>query len=394
MVILLSVSYGSMGLSESLTHVVTVKDPAVWVESGGVVPSTPVPRHEVVEYPDREVRGRNASLYGPLEPMNILYEVSSSDRGQRIQMSAQYGGTFDKLDTMCAEAREAARMCEMGHNVTFAVTAAWSVSEEEATLREALRCRRAEIPLLFRDHFRFNNCSHIRNCPGLLASRHRLWLAELLEEPTAYGTPIDFVIHTEDDVLLTVEHVHAYLEHLQRLAAAGIDETTGFFPGFLRYEVNKTAPLDNHFVWEPSRGQDAWRVVRLATDGTPYIDFGSGIPAHQACWMATRAQIAEWDTRCRHGFVNIKESPPPTWVEFWSGFLQMFTGDCTNGGQVHKLVPLLDLERFTVHHMANNKLSVRRMDLVRLMRTTGELKDIAMRQTGGVDDWKTIGSAP
>ncbi len=258
----------------------------------GVVPLQPAGA-KAVRLP---ITGR-PPLHRPLAEVNIqkiVVTISSTDRGQRIADLWQ----GDKLDTIMATLTALKELCERGFDVTVWFVAAWRVSLEKERLDEASFCQRTQLPLETRYWDEFPE-----DIGGLLSSRHRLAMAEVLDE-------YDFFVSIEDDIHLEPSLIDAYLQASSRLAGAVEEEAREHhYVGFARKEHDKKHG-EEWSVWET----DADDYEALYVDGAGWWGYVTG-NTHQAMWMATREQLYNLDDRCQDGFVRLKNPDGASWVE-------------------------------------------------------------------------------
>ena len=160
--------------------------------------------------------------------------------------------------------------------------------------------------------------------PYSLPFAHRAVFAE-----NAAG--FDLFIYTEDDTLLTVESIEAFLNAQRQLED---DEIAGFLRSEVRTDGGRqVVSVNHHFRWIPDT------VVRRGTDW--YAKFSN---QHSGCYMVTRAQLQR--AIASGGFLV-----EPRRRRY--GMLETAASDIYTQCGLRRLVNLSRIDEFIVPHLAN-----------------------------------------
>lgn len=171
------------------------------------------------------------------------------------------------LDGLLAEYT---RMCEFGHHVRVVVQTAddWS-PDDILQLNQKIVCERSPID--------FSVSIDVYDKIGdLLTTKHRGAIAKVKNE-------FDVYIYSEDDMVITLEHVNAFYKDSVELSNGNVAVDLGYIPvvGFYRFEYLNQK---RYFIDDP-------KIVLnyICVADKPYLV--DAMNPHQALWMLTNDQL-------------------------------------------------------------------------------------------------------
>ncbi|KAL7502708.1 hypothetical protein ACHAXN_000702 [Cyclotella atomus] len=165
----------------------------------------------------------------------------------------------------------------------------------------------------------------------------------------------DLFIYSEDDHLVLLKHVTAYMEETRRLKEIlGTPGYTDYSIGFIRYEINQN---NSHTTFEWYWNLQDFNVHLVHNDDVDKkmnaTYFTAGGFRHQGMYMATSEQFKAWSERpnCRFNdttvvYPNLTGFPDLTREMANSVWLYSSVG-C----QVVQLVPTRNYHDFFIHHL-------------------------------------------
>lgn len=145
----------------------------------------------------------------------------------------------------------------------------------------------------------------------------------------------DWFLYSEDDVLITQDHLDAVIEH-------PIEHT--YVIGYVRYELkpgNKYKFLvDLHPAHSCHRGGNVPVKARHILNGEEYIE---PYNVHSACYIVNREQF-------RHALANGYKNDTPWYA---NGPMESVASNIYWNCGLTKVIPMKDFQRFMVHHLAD-----------------------------------------
>ena len=259
--------------------------------------------------------------------------------------------------------------CNAGWNVTVLVQMAWGDEESGfeggenrlAELHDRLYCSATDsnIPLIIQP---FGKIGFGLN------SRHRVYMRDHLND-------YDYFSYAEEDMLLTVSHLNAFLKSEAELKRLFPRTWMRYQTGFLRYEDSRTDAERVSWEYFPDRihAVDIYKDASKAAPPNKRRDL-EGIyivtnNLNQAIYVMPREQVQDLEQRCgfltdigqNEFFKELRRAMDKDWkylsagVSEWSSSYQQVL-QCG----VRRLVPAEHIQSFMIHH-AENKAQTRRL---------------------------------
>jgi len=227
-------------------------------------------------------------------------------------------------------------MCEAGLHITlvlFLTDDAELTTDEIMMLNARMQCR--NVNGSFKTKVNYQPTSTGNH----FAAPHR----DLL---FANAEKYDLFVYIEDDMLIRLEHVVAYLEETAKLKdLIGQEDFLKYSVGFLRYEVNPETKERSQFE-HPDGDYPILEEPKLQQK---YMTHPSSLH-HQAMYMATREQLLGWKDSCKcFGDTEyLKQITTPT------TFRETLSSACLFS--VCSVLPVLPRDSFQdlmIHHMSD-----------------------------------------
>lgn len=256
--------------------------------------------------------------------------------------------------------------CNAGWNVTVLVQMAWEDKAVEgenrlAELQDRLYCSATDsnIPLIIQP---FGKIGFGLN------SRHRVYMRDHLND-------YDYFSYAEEDMLLTVSHLNAFLKSETELKRLFPRTWMRYQTGFLRYEDSRTDAERVSWEYFPDRihAVDIYKDASKAAPPVKRRDL-EGIyivtnNLNQAIYVMPREQVQDLEQRCgfltdigqNEFFRELRRAMDKDWkylsagVSEWSSSYQQVL-QCG----VRRLVPAEHIQSFMIHH-AEDKAQTRRL---------------------------------
>jgi DNA-dependent RNA polymerase auxiliary subunit epsilon len=166
----------------------------------------------------------------------------------------------------------------------------------------------------------------------------------------------DLFIYTEDDHLVLLRHITAYLEETNRLKQIlGTTRFTDYSIGFVRYEAN---PLENfsHTTFEHNWNFENFNEIHLVhvegMNNATY--FTPGSPFHQGMYMATSEQFQAWSERGLKCRFNDTTTVFPGLIREYTSSLWLYSNE---GCNVTQLIPARSYHDFFIYHLSDKYVS-------------------------------------
>lgn len=274
-------------------------------------------------------------LSDPPEEMKNIMNKNTNSRIM-IAVAAYNLDAFGCFDRMFDSFRD---ICEGGFSVDlFIYTARDWPQDVMESLESRMACRHPLAQF---------NASMIIKHPGVghdLVRYHKTLFYENLDN-------YDLFIYTEDDHLVRLRHVTAYLEETNRLKQTlGNTRFMDYSIGFLRYErieEENFAHATFEHKWNLKYFAEAHMVPVEGINDTSY--FSPGGYCHQGMYMATNEQLRAWSERpnCRFNDTNVRNGM----IREYISSLWLFYHP--EGCKVTQLIPVKSYRDFFIHHLAD-----------------------------------------
>mmetsp|Transcript_14536 Transcript_14536/g.47364 ORF Transcript_14536/g.47364 Transcript_14536/m.47364 type:complete len:399 (+) Transcript_14536:1778-2974(+) len=160
-----------------------------------------------------------------------------------------------------------------------------------------------------------------------MTMQHRHEVKKRLQE-------FDVFVYAEDDVLIELRHVLAYVEASKKLAGSAAGKK--YMLGWQRFEKTGIGMGARQIMWE--NGIDSWHAVEIGGDA-----YATMVNPHAGAWIATRDQLIALQRECNilrvpqtaNSFTRVRAAG-------WNMYL--------NCGR-RKVLPLRNFQAFIVHHL-------------------------------------------
>mmetsp|Transcript_20478 Transcript_20478/g.29618 ORF Transcript_20478/g.29618 Transcript_20478/m.29618 type:complete len:368 (-) Transcript_20478:173-1276(-) len=252
----------------------------------------------------------------------------------KVLMAVPSYGTTNKayLEEMIDSIRD---MCEAGVQVTLALYLTSNTPlnvSQSYMLNSRMQCRHP------RGHFKTKVIYLPPSTGKYFARPHRDLFFENMHK-------FNLFIYIEDDMMIRLRHIVAYIEETKKLKALTREKFTKYSIGFLRYEINPQTRERTQFEHPDAD----FKIVEDPLLNDDYITHPSS-HHHQAMYMATPEQLEAWKESCncfRDTLQMEKDLEPILFRENLSS--ACLFGRC----KVLPVLPRIAFQDLMIHHMSD-----------------------------------------
>lgn len=267
-------------------------------------------------------------------------------------------------------------MCEQGWTVFVELlTRATPLNETliRTKLRESYFCSRIRNPISVKIR------KYDQKIGACLAGRSRQVFAEHFGRFAVY-------VYQEDDMLVTLGHVEAYLTESAKLREVSPHPVLPYMVGYLRYSGPISAFPAEGAPRDVDAIEDADRGVVGCLRGSPYLAIKRN--PHQAMLILTAEELKSLSVKCN--FLNQSLSSvsrmPREYMSSFSLFegsshfmrLMKFPPSC----KVTKLIPIESIDRFLVRHRKRSSLSLPYENSMPVAEVSAALRAVSLKRDG------------